>query len=107
MNVKFLGEGTEFDVGSTVRIESTIKATDPFEDESQATLTDPSIIEITIIEYDGTNTVDEVNMTQESTGKYYFNWDTTGLDAGDYEIVVHAEQDGTKHSEDDWIRITD
>jgi len=107
MNIKFLGEGEEFDVGNTIRIESTIKETQPFEDDDQAQLFDPSTVEITITDYDGTDVVSSVSMTQDSTGQYFHNWNTTGLTSGDYEIVIHAEQNGKVHNEDDWIRLTD
>lgn len=105
MTIKFLGEGREFDVGDTIRIESTIEEQAPFEEEF--TLTDPSTVTITITGYNDNEVVSQQDMTKDSTGQYFFNWTTTGLDAGDYEVVVSASTNGTKEVEDDWVKLTD
>jgi hypothetical protein len=105
MNIKFLNDGTEFDVGDTIRIESTIEEQEPFEESWS--LTDPQTVEITITGYNDNEVVSSQSMTKESTGKYFYNWDTTGLDAGDYEVVVDSSTNGISEVEDDWIKITD
>lgn len=109
MTIKFLGENgrdTEFDVGDTIRIESTIEQQRPFEDTWS--LTDPNTVTITIIEdYNNTKIVEEVDMTKDSTGQYFYNWNTTNLDPADYEVIVDGSTNGAKESEDDYIRLTD
>ena len=105
MNIKFLNNGEEFDVGDTIRIETTVEERQPFEDTYS--FTDPSSISITITGYNDNEVVSEADMTKDSTGKYFYNWTTTNLEPGDYEIVIESSTNGTKDVEDDWIRLTD
>ena len=105
MNIKFLNDGEEFDIGDTIRIETTVEEQQPFEETSS--LVDPAQITITITGYNDNEVVSQEDMTKEEKGKYFFNWNTSGLDAGDYEVVTSASTNGTKDNEDDWIRLTD
>jgi len=109
MNIKFLqnNEGDDWDIGDTIRIEATVKESEPFEAAENADLVDPSTIEITITGYQDNEVVSNASMTQNSTGQYFYNWDTSGLDPGDYEIEITASQNGTAETDDEWIRLTD
>lgn len=105
MTIKFLGDGKEFDVGDTVRIESTVTTEPPFSDtESKA---DPASITITIFDYSDNKVVDSQSMTQNDTGQYFYKWDTSGENKGDFEVVVSSSLNGTSEEEDDYIRLTD
>lgn len=105
MTIKFLKEDSEnFEVGDSIRIESTIKSNEPFSDTR--TLTDPNTVEITIIDdYNNTTVVNGVSMSKNATGEYFYNWDTSSLSAGDYKIEVKAEGSGSTEIEDDFIRL--
>jgi len=105
MTIKFLGEGEEFDVGDTIRIESTIKAEPPFSDDKN--LQSVANVDITITDYNGTDVVDDQAMTEFSEGQYFYEWDTTGLGKGDFEVVVTANENGITEIEDDFVRLTD
>jgi len=105
MNIKFLNDGEEFDIGDTIRIETTVEEQEPFEETSS--LVDPAQITITITGYNDNEVVSQQDMTKDSTGKYFYNWNTNGLDAGDYEVVTSASANGATDNEDDYIRITD
>jgi len=105
MNIKFLNDGEEFDIGDTIRIETTIEEQLPFEETSS--LVDPAQITITITGYNNNEVVSQEDMTKDSKGKYFFNWNTNGLDPGDYEVETAASANGATDNEDDYIRITD
>lgn len=97
--------GDDFEVGDTVRIESTVKSNEPFDEER--TLSDPEEITVTITGYNDNEVVSAQDMTKNATGEYFFNWNTSSLDAGDYEVVVTASDAGVTETEDDWIKLTD
>jgi len=105
MNIKFLKEdGSDFETGDTITIESTIEGRAPF-DETRS-LTDPASVEITIEDtYNSTILVDGASMTKESTGQYFYNYNTNGEDPGDRKVTVRASQNGTVDKEIDWLRI--
>jgi len=107
MNIKFLqnNENDDWDVGDTITIETTVEQTAAFEDNY--TKFDPDTIEITIIGYNDNEVVSAASMTKDVTGRYYYNWDTSGLSAGDYEIEIEASANGATEKDDEWIRITD
>ena len=93
---------TGYDVKDTIRIESTIELNPPFDD---TTKTDPETVEITITEPDDTEDV-STSMTNHETGEYYYNWDTTNLDEGDYLVEVYAERASSESElEDFYIRL--
>lgn len=78
------------EVGDTVRFESEFFTSLPFEDSES--LTDADNIEITIESADGTKVVDSQDLTEHDTGQYFFEWNTSGEDVGQYKVVVNATQ---------------
>ena len=67
MNIKFLNDGEEFDIGDTIRIETTVEEQLPFEETSS--LVDPAQITITITGYNDNEVVSQEDMTKEEKGK--------------------------------------
>ena len=75
---------TTYELGDTAKI--TVNVTD-----SVDTLVDPDSIVISIFkESDSSTVVDAVDMTKSTTGIYYYNWDTTSQDLGQYKIKIKA-----------------
>ena len=107
MNIKFLqnNEGDDWDVGDTIRIETVVEENQAFSDTF--TKSDPESIKITITGYNSNIVVNSQTMDMDGTGEYYFNWDTSGLAPGDYEIEITASKNGTSETDDEWIRLTD
>jgi len=107
MNIKFLQntEGDDWDVGDTIRVETTAEENQAFSDTYAKF--DPDSITITITGYNSNVVVNSQDMDKNAQGEYYFNWDTTGLSAGDYEVEITATANGTDEVDDEWIRITD
>jgi len=105
MTIKFIGENGKdtFDQGDTITIEGTFKESLPFDDDQ--TLTDPDQIELTIKGFENNIVVDQVDMTKNDTGEYFFNWDTSEVDAGDYEVEVQIFQEGAEEVEKEWIKL--
>lgn len=73
-----------YKAGTSIKITSTIR-------DSDDALLDPDSVVITIQEGDTTPVVSEVAMTQESTGVYYYNYQSaTDTPAGRYKTKVKA-----------------
>jgi len=104
-NIKFLGDGEEFDAGDTITFEATIKESVVFEDAEN--LADPSTKTITITDSNNDKVVDAAELDRNDLGEFFYSWDTTGLSAGDYEVVVNIVKDGKTKEIDEWIRLTD
>jgi len=105
-NIKFLKEdGEDFEIGDTVTFEYTVKGREPFEDTR--TLEDPETIEISVEGYQNNLVVEGQSMTKNAVGEYFYNWDTSNLDAGDYKVTVFVSGGGSSDEENDWIRLTD
>lgn len=93
-----------YEVGDTARIEVVFKQNQPFQDDE--VIIDPDSMKITITEeYDGTEVVSDQDMTKYEDGKYYYLWDTTGEDAGDYEIKITGTDGGNTDVEDEYVRL--
>lgn len=78
--------------GTTVRITATIK-------DADGTLYSPDTsTKITVLDPDGTVEVNAQDMTESSTGVFYYDWQSESDDAtGDYKVRV-TSVDGTKTS---------
>ena len=78
-----------FDAGDCLRI------TDEFKDINNAYF-DPTEVKITITQSDdGTVVVDEQDMTQSATGRYFYNWQTSVNYAGkNYDVKVVGTKSG-------------
>ena len=94
------------DVRDTVRVKHKIKKLDPGDDEGEGSLVDPSKIEITIFAPDGTTKVVEgEDMSKIETGKYYYLWDTTDLEPGDYHVEVYVELYNVTAEDNFYVRL--
>lgn len=93
------------EVGDTLRFEETVKEFQPFSENGS--LTSPSTVEITIENADGTKVVDAESMIEDSTGKFYFTWDTQGLDAVNYKVTVFVQENNTEETSIFFVRLTD
>ena len=99
MNIK-----STYDLKDTIRIESTIKIDTAFSDTDN--YYSPNTVEITITSPDDSEVVSNASMTEHDTGEFYYEWDTSTLDAGDYLVEVYAEKDdGVKALDDFYIRL--
>jgi len=94
--VKEKANGNKIEVGDTLRFEEKVNEFNPFSDSGS--LVDPDTIEITITDYDGNKEVDAQSMTKSDTGKYYFDWDTDGKDAGDYDVEIFVKKADIKEN---------
>lgn len=105
MNIKFIKDedGENWDIGDAIRIEASLTQTDPFDDtESKVNIAN---FTITITGYNDNEVVSQQALTNHDTGQYFYKWDTTGLDAGDYEVKVEASENGVKETETAWIKL--
>lgn len=92
------------DVGDTIRFETTVNTTTPFDDSES--LTDPDSIEITIEDISESNTViNSQSMNQQSIGKYFYDWDTRGESPGGYKVTIEVVDTGNDAYETDCSRI--
>lgn len=92
-----------YDLDGAIIIESEVRVNQPFQD----TPDDPSEIDgVTIdIYYQGSKVVDGVSMTKDDTGQYYYTWDTSDEESGDYGIKITVEKDGAEGVENEVIRL--
>lgn len=104
MNIKFLKDedGDDWDVGDSITIEATVNFSDVFSDTSNKT--NLNSVQITITGYNNNVVINAQSMTNNDTGEYYYVWDTTGEDPGDYEIEVDGAN-GASEVETAWIRL--
>jgi hypothetical protein len=79
-----------YDAGTTITVEAEVRAYTPF---STVALNDPSGgVNIVIKNPSGGTTVSSTAMTKDSTGKYYYRWQTTtSLAVGDYVVEITAD----------------
>jgi len=98
-----MGKIGEHDVGDTVIIEANIDFNLPFVDDQEPAKLEDSSVEIT--DYKG-EVVDEGELIRNDDGEYYYEWDTRGLEAGDYNVRIEAEQDGNFEVDKNFIRLT-
>ena len=92
----------ERDVGDSIRLESTIDFTMPFDDsDSPADLDSSSIV---ITDYDGTEIVNDT-LTKNASGEYYYEWDTSELSKGDYKVVIEATLGGATEVDKGIVRL--
>ena len=91
------------EVGDTIRFESELYSSLPFNENES--LTDADTIEITIEKRDGTKVVDSQSMTEHAEGQYYFEWDTSGLEATDYKVTVSASTSNASETDCGFIRL--
>lgn len=91
------------DVGDTIRIESTIDFSLPFQDGSQPAEPEETSIEIRDFEGD---VVEEGELERNDEGEFYYDWDTRGLSPGDYPVDIEAEQDGANEVDKGFIRLS-
>jgi len=105
VNIKFLGPDNKdsFQVGDTIIIETTTKTSPPFDDT--LTKEDMDSISITIEDKDGNDEVAAVSMTNNSSGEYYYSWNTSSVTAGDYKIIISASDSGSSEEDIEWIRL--
>lgn len=106
MNIKFLKDedGEDWDVGDTITIESEIRFSEVFSEDEN--LVNIDTVNITITGYNGNEVVTSQAMQNHATGQYFFEWDTTGLDAGDYEVEIDASN-SIGEIETGWIKLKD
>lgn len=80
-----------YEIGNTARIKATVKNFDDVildPDQSEG------IYQITItISRLGTVYVDGETMTRESEGIFYYDWDTSDMDVGQYLVKIRATVD--------------
>lgn len=93
------------EVGDTLRFEETVKDIPPFSDTG--TKTNADTIEITIESRNGSKEVDSQAMDKNSTGEYYFNWDTQGLDPGDYKVTIFTKKSDVEEKSVYYVRLTE
>ncbi len=93
------------DVRDTVRVKHEVRKLDPEDDEGEGSLVDPSKIKITIFDPENTKVVDGSDMSKIETGKYYYLWDTTDLDPGDYHVEVYVELYNAKAEDNFYVRL--
>mgnify|MGYP006279747377 CR=1 FL=1 len=91
------------EVGDTVRFESENFSSTPFNDSES--LVDADTITITVEKRDGTKVVDEASIENHDTGQYFYEWDTTGLEATDYQVTVKAERGDVQEKTCGYIRL--
>lgn len=91
------------EVGDTIRFESEVYNTTPF--DTDETLTDADSITITIEKRDGTKVVDGASLLEHAKGQYYYEWDTQGLEKTDYKIEIKAVQGDTEEVSCGYVRL--
>ena len=96
-------DGDKLDAGDTLRFEEEITETSPFGEDGS--LADPDTIEISVQDSDGNTFVDSESMTRQGKGKYYFNWDTSGLDEGYYEKTVKVVKANIEETDTVYLRL--
>ncbi len=73
-----------YKAGTVIRITNEIR-------DKDNNLFDPDSVVITITDSSETEKITEAAMTQETTGKYYYNWQSAITDiSGSYRIKVKA-----------------
>jgi hypothetical protein len=68
-------------------------------------LADPTTVQITIDDEEGTEVVAQVAMTKESTGIYYYTWAMVSVAEGRYKVMVDYDNGGDTGRDTHWITI--
>jgi len=93
------------DVRDTVRLKYSVNKLDPEDDEGEGSLADPTTFKVNIFDPDGDKVVEGADMSKIETGKYYYLWDTTDLDPGDYHVEVYAELYNASKEDNFYVRL--
>lgn len=93
----------EENAGDTLRLESKITKTFPFEEGEESF--DPDDVTYEITNFDG-ETVDEGDLSRNDDGEYYILWNTEGLEPGDYDVTVLAESGANREKDKFTVRLT-
>jgi len=81
-----------FEQGDNVRIEITVKERDA---RVYSLVTPSAGCQISIYDQDNATVVDDVSMTPETTGLYYYNWQSLSTSArGVYTVMITADNGG-------------
>lgn len=91
------------EVGDTIRFESELYNTTPF--DTDETLTDADSITVTIEKKDSTKVVDSASLSEHAKGQYFYEWNTSGLEATDYQVKITANQGDADEVSCGYVRL--
>lgn len=92
------------EVGDTIRFESELFSSLPFDDTEK--LTDADTIHVTIENRDEV-VVDEATPTEHKEGQYYYEWGTQGLEPTQYKVTVFVRQGDAEEVTTGFIELTE